>query len=84
MSEILEKCEEFVVEHYSKNVDRNFSFHSLAHTRRTVKNVILIGENSGLSGDDLEVLTLAAWLHDCGISESYDDHEIKGVEIVNK
>ena len=84
MSEILEKCEEFVVGHYSKNVDQNFSFHSLAHTRRTVKNVLLIAENSELLDDDIEVLTLAAWLHDCGISDSYDGHENKSVEIAKK
>ena len=84
MLKILKKCEDFVTDHYAKNFSESVSFHSIAHVRRTVKNALLIGENSKLSSDDMEILTLAAWFHDCGISEMYDGHEDISMEIAKR
>jgi HD superfamily phosphodiesterase len=84
MSKILKKCEDFVKDHYTRKVSENLTFHSIAHVRRTVKSALLIGENSGLSSNDLEILALAAWFHDCGHSEIYDGHEDISMEIAKR
>jgi hypothetical protein len=84
MADILKKCEEFVTDHFSKNIDSTYTFHSIAHTERTVKNVLLLSENSSLSKSDREIVVIAAWFHDCGISESYDEHEEKSIEIAKQ
>jgi len=84
MTEIVKKCEEFVKDHFAKNIDSKYTFHSFAHTRRTAKNVVLLGEKSFLSATDLEIIVLAAWLHDCGISDLYEGHEDKSMEIAKR
>ena len=83
MADIITKSEKFITNHFSKKIDSKYTFHSLAHTQRTVKNVILLGENS-LSSSDLEIVIIAAWFHDCGISEDYDSHEDKSMEIAKR
>lgn len=84
MTDIVKKSEKFVNDYFSKNIDSNYTFHSLAHTRRTVKNALLISEANSLSATDLEIVIIAAWFHDCGISENYEGHEDKSMEIVRQ
>jgi len=81
MANIIKKCKDFVAEHFDKNINDNYTFHSLAHTQRTVKNATLLCENSSASKTEQEIVILAAWFHDCGISESYERHEDKSMEI---
>jgi len=75
MNKILQKAEFFITDLYNKKLDKDFIFHSLDHTRRTVKAVNLIGEKEGVTPSDLEILNLAAWFHDAGYTEKYDNHE---------
>jgi len=84
MKEIVAKSEQFINDHFSQNIDSNYTFHSLPHTRRTVKNALLIGKENSLSATDLEIVILAAWFHDCGISEIYKGHEDKSMEIAKQ
>jgi predicted metal-dependent HD superfamily phosphohydrolase len=81
MADILKKCAVYVTDHFDKNIESKYTFHSYAHTQRTVKNVILLCENNSLSKTEQEILTIAAWFHDCGISESYEGHEDSSMEI---
>lgn len=63
--------------------DRAFdkrSFHNLGHTLDVVKAAEEIGVNSQLSEDELESVTIAAWLHDIGYVEGAKDHERKAAE----
>jgi HD superfamily phosphodiesterase len=84
MTGIVTKSEKFVNDHFAKNIDSNYTFHSLSHTQRTVKNAILIGENNNLSTTDLEIVVIAAWFHDCGISADYESHEDKSMKIAKQ
>jgi predicted metal-dependent HD superfamily phosphohydrolase len=43
-----------------------------------------IGKNSGLSDDEMEMLLLAAWFHDTGITEIYHNHEEKSSQIAKE
>jgi HD superfamily phosphodiesterase len=81
MEDIIKKCEEFVNDHFKKNIHSEYTFHSLAHTQRTVKNALKFCKANSLSKTDQEIVILAAWLHDSGISDSYEQHEVKSIEI---
>jgi predicted metal-dependent HD superfamily phosphohydrolase len=78
---IVEKTENFVTELFKENLPAWAVYHDLAHTIETVDTAIEIGRGSGLKGEDLEILTIAAWLHDSGYVYTVDGHEEKSSEI---
>ena len=84
MSNVLVKIEEFINSRYKKITPDKYSFHNLKHINRTVDAVKLIGENSGISKSDLEIVLISAWFHDVGILDSYDNHELKSAQIAEK
>jgi HD superfamily phosphodiesterase len=84
MANLLKKCELFITDYFEKNIDSKYTFHSLGHTQRTVNNVILLCGNSSLSKTEQEIVTIAAWFHDCGISQDYEEHEDKSMEIAKQ
>jgi len=57
------------------HLPKTLRFHDYLHTREVVSAVNQIGRNSGLSIEDLEIVTIAAWFHDTGHTISYNDHE---------
>ena len=81
MNEIIEKTAKYVTDYLNEGLSDDFLFHNLEHVEQTVSAVNEIGENSGLNESDLEVLNLAAWLHDIGHVENYDGHEDKSIEL---
>jgi predicted metal-dependent HD superfamily phosphohydrolase len=58
-----------------------YTYHNVAHTRRTVGACRTIGEGSGLSERELEILLLAAWFHDAGLVDLYEGHEERSAEL---
>jgi predicted metal-dependent HD superfamily phosphohydrolase len=84
MTDILKKCAAYVTDHFDKSIDSRYTFHSFGHTQRTVKSVILLCENNSLSKTEQEIVIIAAWFHDCGISESYEGHENESMQIAKK
>ncbi|MBX2875424.1 MAG: HD domain-containing protein [Saprospiraceae bacterium] len=49
-------------------------WHNLEHTERVVEMVNLIGEQEPLSEEELEMVQVAAWFHDTGYRDTYDEH----------
>ena len=88
MDQIYEK-EEIIQKHteaYARDLLLNklpegFSYHNLAHTEQVVKGVREIGTASKVTEDDIYTLVLAAWFHDLGYVESYEDHEEVGIRM---
>jgi len=56
-------------------------YHNLNHTKEVVKAAEKIGNYANLNEEEMEILMLAAWLHDTGFIHDYDQHEEKSVEI---
>jgi predicted metal-dependent HD superfamily phosphohydrolase len=81
MNEILTKSESFIKERYERRDSKKLTFHSFKHITRTVNAVKLIAENSGINKSDLEILEIAAWFHDVGILDSFENHEEKSAKI---
>jgi len=74
------------VEQYAKGILQNeipkkFVYHDDYHTERVVKAAEMIGRESGLSDDEVEMVTVAAWFHDTGYKEGCANHESTSCEI---
>jgi predicted metal-dependent HD superfamily phosphohydrolase len=78
---IIREAEEFVDRLFSSEQAARLIYHSFGHTLEVVKNALKIGEKSGLSDEEMEILTLAALFHDSGYTGEYGEHEEKGKEI---
>ncbi|MBT8299258.1 MAG: HD domain-containing protein, partial [Maribacter sp.] len=84
MSEIIQKTESFVIDLLTNDLDSNYLYHNLAHTRRVVKSSKEIINSHSLNAQDSEALILAAWLHDTGYTEGSEGHEEKSCSIAKK
>jgi hypothetical protein len=56
-------------------------YHTLEHAKAVAKASEEIGVDCGLSGEDLEMVILAAWFHDTGYLEKIEGHEERSVEL---
>jgi len=56
-------------------------FHTFEHAKAVAKACREIGPACNLSAEDLELVTLAAWLHDAGYVEGIEGHEERSVNI---
>lgn len=72
--------EKILGDHYSDD----FYYHSIDHTKEVVEAAIEIGERSELTDDQVELVILAAWLHDTGYSKGCTDHEKQSRKIARE
>lgn len=81
---ILDKAEAYVRAYFKNEMPNDLTFHNLGHTLEVVEATKTLGEKAGLLEEEQELLTLAAWFHDTGYAESYEDHEAKSKELANR
>ncbi len=76
---IIEKIRKFVEEECKKN-DHGFCKEWIVHLNAVVENALEMASKSNV---DLEIVELAAWLHDIGtiVNNRKEDHHITGAEI---
>lgn len=72
---IIDKAREFVLELLSAKLPDDIGFHNVIHTQEVVKAVIEIAGECQFTPKQLEIVTLAAWFHDCGYTTTYTNHE---------
>ncbi|WP_339607722.1 Pycsar system effector family protein [uncultured Roseivirga sp.] len=72
---ILEKVASYAEKTLEKEISSDFVYHDLYHTTRVVKAAKMIGKESGLSEEELEIVTIAAWFHDLGYCFGCIKHE---------
>ena len=80
----LTKVSGYVTSLLQDNLPQGCVYHNIEHTLNVVESAKLIGEHSGLSKEDMEVLLLAAWFHDTGMINLYIGHEEKSIELFMK
>jgi len=83
-SELLKQVEEFATSLLEHRLSEILYFHNLAHTYEVVAATIDIGKNCGLSEEELETVTIAAWFHDVGYCDIYKGHEQHSASIAAK
>ena len=73
---ILTKAEKVATE-ILQHLSPNLTYHNYNHTKMVVDAANTIGAAEGLNQDDLETVLLAAWFHDTGHRDAYENHEEK-------
>ena len=75
MSEIVEKAEKYVSALLTEKLDPRFLYHNLRHTQDVVKSTKELLNFHPLGAAEKEQLLLAAWFHDVGYTQGWDNHE---------
>ena len=75
MADIIDKVQEFTTDLLTSKLDQDYIYHNLSHTERVVKEVGKFLEYYNLENNEMEILLLAAWLHDTGFIQGSINHE---------
>jgi predicted metal-dependent HD superfamily phosphohydrolase len=75
------RTEAFVSGFYRDFIDENYLYHNLQHAADVVEAVRRLGQQYCLSESELEILELAAWLHDTGFRYGAENHEENSAHI---
>ena len=78
---LVELSSKFVTALFADELSLQLSFHSAYHTGNVVIAAKEIGVNIGLSPEELDLVTIAAWFHDTGYTKRYAGHEQLSVNI---
>ena len=73
--DIVKQVEDYATGILKNEISNEFVYHDYYHTSRVVEAAKLIGTESGLSDNDLEIVTVAAWFHDTGYRDGCAKHE---------
>lgn len=73
--DIINIVREYVLEILSGKLPNDMGFHNVMHTQEVVKAAIEIAGECHFTPKQLEIVTLAAWFHDCGYTTTYTNHE---------
>ena len=74
-SEILIKVEEYVSTLFNEKSPAENVYHNLSHTKSVVKSVKLISDAEKTTDIEKEIVTIAAWFHDLGYTQTCKGHE---------
>lgn len=74
-SEILHAASAYVLKLFNERLSNKLVYHTYRHTTETVQEARQLGEMHNLPPEEMEILLLAAWLHDTGYIETYLGHE---------
>lgn len=78
---IIEQAEDFVSQLFKDKLSDSFLYHNFNHTLAVVNAVKAILKETPVSGEEQELLLLAAWFHDTGYSKGCENHESAGSSI---
>jgi uncharacterized protein len=78
---IVKKTAKYVSDLLKRQLPSGLTFHNMKHTEEVVKTVLVIGNQTGISKHDLELLEIAAWFHDCGYCYTYINHEVHSIHL---
>ena len=84
MEDMLQIASRYVTKIFGDQLAQGITYHNLAHTEEVVNAAKTIGEKSGINPDQMEMVLLAAWFHDVGIIENYNDHEETSAELCSE
>jgi len=75
MMPILDKTRDYVSELFVNHHDEKLIYHNLDHTLNVVSASRKIAAECSVSGEELEMLLVAAWFHDVGYIQELSNHE---------
>ncbi|MEL1241936.1 Pycsar system effector family protein [Flavobacterium flavipallidum] len=78
-----EQVQDFVYNLLKDKLSSSFIYHNFNHTSDVVNAVKLLSEKENLSSSEKEILEVAAWFHDTGYVEGFENHEDSSVKIAS-
>ncbi|MCC9137182.1 Pycsar system effector family protein [Pontibacter silvestris] len=81
---IIRQASEFVFSLFKERLSKKLVYHNYKHTFETVAEAQDLGKLSNIAPEELEDLVLAAWFHDTGYINTYNDHEEESVRIASE
>jgi predicted metal-dependent HD superfamily phosphohydrolase len=81
---IIQESEKFIRDLFEKKIQESLRYHDIVHTEYVAGQAERIGQNSGLSQEELQVVIVAAWFHDSGFVSRSDGHEEESQNIARK
>jgi predicted metal-dependent HD superfamily phosphohydrolase len=79
--DILLRASDYVFLLFQEKLSGKLVYHTLRHTTETVNEARMLGEAHHLPPEEMEILLLAAWLHDTGYVDTYEGHEEKSARL---
>jgi predicted metal-dependent HD superfamily phosphohydrolase len=80
----VQAAENYIVERLRNELKPDLTYHNLAHTLGVAEAAQEIGEEEGLSAEELRLLKTAALYHDAGFLLAYRDHENASCSLAKK
>ena len=80
---IISLTQKHVFNLFKEGAQKGLVYHNYNHTLDVVMATDKIGNASGLSKSDLEIVTIAAWFHDTGYTKKCKGHESESVTIAS-
>jgi len=78
------QVESYVKDLFKEKVPEILSYHNLDHTLYVVEQSRLIGNETNLSEEEIEISVTAAWFHDSGFAVSTNEHEEESQKIASE
>ncbi|MBB4801473.1 HD superfamily phosphodiesterase [Flavobacterium nitrogenifigens] len=78
---LIEQSEDFVSNLLKDKLSNLYSYHNFNHTFTVVTAVKELCKKEDVGDGDKEALLVAAWFHDTGYVDGYENHESKSVKI---
>ncbi|MBF4487251.1 Pycsar system effector family protein [Flavobacterium sp. CSZ] len=78
---LIEQSEDFVSNLLKDKLSNLYSYHNFNHTFTVVNAVKELCKKEDVSSDEKEMLLVAAWFHDTGYIDGYENHEQESVKI---
>ena len=75
MHTLTNRVARYVAHQFRAHLPATYTYHNLQHTQGVVRAVQMIGLHEGLSTEEQQLVTLAAWFHDLGHVVDYQQHE---------
>ena len=76
---LLQDVEAHVEQYIQDKIDANFVYHNFQHTCAVVEAATELADHYEVSPDERMAIILAAWFHDTGYDEGWEDHEERSV-----
>jgi predicted metal-dependent HD superfamily phosphohydrolase len=81
---LLEEAGNYVSKLIKEKLPESIEFHTIEHAKCVVDNAVFIGENSGLTKDEINIVKLCAWFHDTGYILKTEGHEAESAKIAGE
>jgi len=81
LKSILESTQSYASSIFKEEVDTKFVYHDLAHTESVANATLEIAKQSNLSEEEIQLVSIAAWLHDIGYKQGHENHEEASIKM---